>query len=398
MNKNWIVLWLLIIPAILFSQNIPVNKLKAYGDIDHGNYQSAMDTLNILLQDEPNQELYLAKANVLYLLGNFTEAFLYCGKADKLNSSASSELKLKIYLKLDDYEKVKASLENNLRSKYKIPLFKLFNNPDFSGIYNLNLNDFILSGNFYSQTEKQIYQIQRLINSEKENQALFILDEMLSRNQNVADVHYLKSKLLFQNGDDFGALQAVNSAVSLDKSNPEYRKQRINIYSKFKRYNDALSDAEKLVRLEPGNTQNYITTAELLFETNQFEKSSELTESLMKIWPQDPDLLYLKGKSYYMKEDYFKALKAINACMDIRSNKEVFELRGDIYSVTNTFEYAIRDYSMYLDIEPYNGDIYAKKGLARLNAGDKKGACYDWKRGKRYGSYEAAEYFEKYCQ
>ena len=224
------------------------------------------------------------------------------------------------------------------------------------------------------------------------------MDEILSRNRNIAAAQFLKSKLLLQNNDEYGALQAVNIAIDLEKSNPEYRKQRIIIYNNFKKYSDALNDADKLVRLEPENIHNYITKAEMLFETKQFEKSAELTELLMKVYPQSPDLLYLKGKSYYMDKDYFSALKAVNTCMQIRTNKEVFELRGDIYFATNTYEYAIRDYSMYLDIEPYNGDIYAKKGFARLQTGDKKGACSDWKKGKRYGSYEAMEYLERYCQ
>ncbi len=84
--------------------------------------------------------------------------------------------------------------------------------------------------------------------------------------------------------------------------------------------------------------------------------------------------------------------------MEIKTSKQAFELRGDIYMATNTYEFAVRDYSMFLDIEPYNGSIYTKKGLARLNLGNKKGACSDWEKAKRYGSYDAVRYLEKYCE
>jgi len=160
MNKKWVILCLLSIPAVLFSQNVPVSKLKAYRDIKHGNYQSAIDSLDILIKEKPDQDLYLAKAEALYFLEDFENALDYCDKADKMNAFASSQLRLKIFLKQENYDQVKQTLEENLRSEYKIPLFELYNNPDFTGIYNLNFNDYILSANFYSQTEKQIYQVQ----------------------------------------------------------------------------------------------------------------------------------------------------------------------------------------------------------------------------------------------
>jgi len=53
---------------------------------------------------------------------------------------------------------------------------------------------------------------------------------------------------------------------------------------------------------------------------------------------------------------------------------------------------------MYLDIDPRSGNVYAKKGMARFNLGDKKGACSDWEKAKRYGSYDSVEYLEKYCK
>jgi len=79
-------------------------------------------------------------------------------------------------------------------------------------------------------------------------------------------------------------------------------------------------------------------------------------------------------------------------------SKEAFELRGDIYMNTKTYEFAIRDYSMFLDIEPYNATIYNKKGMARYNLGDREGACSDWDKAKRYGSYDAVKNLEKYCK
>jgi hypothetical protein len=53
---------------------------------------------------------------------------------------------------------------------------------------------------------------------------------------------------------------------------------------------------------------------------------------------------------------------------------------------------------MSLDINPYNGDVYAKKGFARYKQGNQKGACSDWEKAIRYGSFQAVKYKEQYCR
>ncbi|MCD4834025.1 MAG: tetratricopeptide repeat protein [Bacteroidales bacterium] len=391
------ILIITLFPGILFSQNIRIRELQTFVDIKQGNYSKAVDSLDILISENPAPEFYLAKVEAFYELGNYKKAIECCNKLDKLKQFYSSAYKVKIFLSLNDPENAKNALEDNLRSKYKISLFDLLDNIEFSGIYNLGLDQYILSGNFYSQTEKQIYQVERLIQDDKYTQALFVINEILSRNNNIAQAHYLKSRIAYFEGGLQGALQSINSAIELKKSRPEYLKQRVTLNKEINEYDAALQDINKLTRINPYEIDNYIIKANLLFKTANFDKAINLTNSILKVLPENPDVLYLSSKSYFKNKDYFEALKAINQSMQIKSNKDFYELRGDIYSATNTYEYAIRDYSMYLDIEPYNGDIYAKKGFARLKLGDKKGACSDWEKGKRYGSYEAIVYLEKYC-
>ncbi len=392
------ILIIILFPGILFSQNIRIRELQTFVDIKQGNYSKAVDSLDILISENPDPEFYLAKVEAFYELGNYQKALEYCNELDKIKQFYSSEYKVKIFLSISDSENAKIALEENLRSKYKISLFDLMNNIEFAGIYNLGLDQYILSANFYSQTEKQIYQVERLIQNNKYTQALFVVNEILSRNNNIAQAHYLKSRIAYFEGDLQGALQSINSAIELKKSRSEYLKQRVTLNKEINKYNAALQDINKLTRIDPYEIDSYIIKADLLFKTENFDKAINLTNSILKVLPENPDVLYLSSKSYFKNKDYFEALKAINQSMQIKSNKDFYELRGDIYSATNTYEYAIRDYSMYLDIEPYNGDIYAKKGFARLKLGDKKGACSDWEKGKRYGSYEAIVYLEKYCK
>lgn len=399
MNKRFIYISILIFfPGILFSQNVRIKGLQAFAEIKKGNYSNAIDSFNILISESSNPEFYLAKADALYKLANYDKSLEVCLKLDKIKPFYSNELKLKIYLSLNDKEKAQRVLLENLKSTYKISLFNLLNNPEYASIYSLDLDKTIVAGNFYSQTEKQLYQAEKLIHQEKYTQSLFLIDEIISRNYNIAQAHYLKSQISYFEGNLKNSLQSINAAINLKKSEVAYYKQRLQINKELKNLDDALFDANKLVRVEPYEIDNYISKADLLFKTKQFDEAIELTSTILKIIPNDPDVLYLSSKSFFMNEDYLEALKNINQALVKKSNTDFYELRGDIYTATNTFKYAIRDYSMCLDIEAQNGTIYAKKGLARLKLGDKKGACSDWEKGKRYGSYECVNYLEKYCQ
>lgn len=398
MNKSWLIYLCVFLPGTIFSQSIDLRELRAFTDIELKNYNRAEDSINVLLLENPSSDLYLAKAQILYELNELQKALEYCDRANKLKPDIAGALKVKIYLKDDDKAGVEEALTENLRSKYKISLFELLESPEFTGIYAMELDQYILTGNFYSQTEKQIYQAKRMIENKKFNQALFLLNEIISRNHKIADAHYLKSKLLFESSNFDQALDEISSALQLKSSDADYLRHRLKINNELNAFDQALQDAEKLVRVESTDIQNYILKAQLLFKTEQYENAIHLTSSLLKIKPNDPDLLYLSSKSYYMEKDYFEALKAINQSMQLKKNKEAYELRGDIYAATETYTYAIRDYSMFLDIEPYNGDIYAKKGFMRLKSGDKKGACSDWTKGTRYGSYQAQKYLDQYCK
>ncbi len=398
MNRNWLIYVLVLLPTVLFSQNIKLRELAAYSAIEQKNYHRANDTLDVLIQQSPSANLYLAKARILYELNDLQQALEYCDRAHKLEPNCASKLKIKIYLKDNQKYNAQNALNENMRSTYKVSLFDLLQDPDFAGIYNMELDQYVLSNSFYSKTEKQIYQVERMIADQKTNQALFLLNEILARNDQIAHAHYLKSRLLFESSNLDQALNEISSALQLKSSNADYLKHRIKINNELNAFKQALQDAEKLLRVESTDIQNYILKAQLLFKTEQYERALNLTSELLKIKPNDPDLLYLSSKSYFMEKDYFEALKAVNESMQQKKSKEAYELRGDIYAATATYTYAIRDYSMFLDIEPYNGDIYAKKGFMRLKSGDKKGACSDWVKGTRYGSYQAQNYLDQYCK
>lgn len=397
MNKILFTWLVLMIPLSLWSQSFRKSEIKPFIDFEQGHYDAVIDSLNKLTYTSTKPEFNLLKAKALYQSNNFQEALDLCQKLDRIKPGFASALKLRIYLSQENEKEAREALIANLNSYYKIPLYELLDAEEYASIYSMNLHELILVGNYYSQIEKQLYQLKRYIETENNLQALFLANEIISANWETSEAHHMKSIALLHQKDLAGALQAINSAILIKKSNAAYYTQRVEIYSELKKYELALEDINKMIRLDSYEIDHYIQKADLLFQAGYFEDAKEMTSAILELKPHDPDILYLSGKSSYMNKNYLQALKQINHAFEQKTEKEYFELRGDIYSATSTYEYAIKDYSMYLDIYPRSGEVYAKKGWARFQVGDLKGACSDWEKGKRYGSYDALQYFDKYC-
>ncbi|MFC2152567.1 tol-pal system YbgF family protein [Bacteroidota bacterium] len=91
-------------PGILFSQRINVQEIKPFVDIKNGNYTLAIDSLEIIVLENPQPEFYYSLAETYFILGNNEKALDYCYKLDKLRQFYSSKLKFQIYLRIEDQE------------------------------------------------------------------------------------------------------------------------------------------------------------------------------------------------------------------------------------------------------------------------------------------------------
>ena len=387
----------MILPGVLMAQNINIPALYSFSALEQGNYQNALDSLNKLLEENPKAEYYLAKAEALCKTGNLSEACINADLADKIKLNISSELRFRMFLEKEDFQSAEEALNQNLNSTYKISMYNLLNNVDYNKIKGSDFLDNIIQSNAYSKTEKQLYQVERLMHAEEFDQAYFLVNEIIVRNNKIADVYYLLSKINQNSGNEKQSLEAINTAIEIRKSKPDYYKQRIELLKKQGKYTLALLDVEKLIKLEPYFVDNFILKADLLFLNGKYDEANRLIEIIEGISETNADMLLLQSKTNFKNGNYLAALQNINQSMQIKQTKEQYELRADIYVATNTYDFAIRDYSMVLDIDPFNGDVYAKKGLARYNSGDKKGACSDWEKGQRYGDYNCAKYISKYC-
>jgi tetratricopeptide (TPR) repeat protein/Mn-dependent DtxR family transcriptional regulator len=119
--------------------------------------------------------------------------------------------------------------------------------------------------------------------------------------------------------EDF--LNVADKAITLETDNTNkalIHQLKSFVYQEFKRYKEALEEANKINNLEPKSLWLYFSKIKLLlkFEKN-FKEVLKLTDELNKIFPDYEKMILQKKASFlYWMEEYDKSLKIINSLLE----------------------------------------------------------------------------------
>ena len=177
--------------------------------------------------------------------------------------------------------------------------------------------------------------------------------------------------------------QARNSVGAL--------KKRLALARQKRRYDEALSLAQAILKQQPDSTAYVQLSQELIAQTRQRaelderfaagqykdlakeygriidreKKANNKTTTTSKINSSD---WYLgRGKCYTKLGEYKDALRDLNESVALDfQNLEALESRADLYAHTGDFPKAIADLSVYLSIDPGNAEILTQRATYRI--------------------------------
>jgi len=151
--------------------------------------------------------------------------------------------------------------------------------------------------------------------------------------------------------------------------------------------NSGVADAELLMM-----------RAECYRKTGETNKALDDIKRYLEIYPENRSALSLAGKVEARSGDNLQAIQYFSENLKIHPNDpECYVDRADAYFVSKSWNMAINDYSMSLDLKPGNSDVWLNKGIALLNSGKVEDACHDFRRSFSMGNKRVTEYISKYC-
>lgn len=392
------ILLITILPVFSFAQAENDYYFKACAEYEYKNYKEVLNNLDKAIElNKKNINLYIKRGNSYYALHQYNKAIDNFLQAEKIKPSSASFYLAKCFAKLNMPDKTALWLETNLNSKYKVAKRKIKLDNNFKAFEKTEQWQKIWSKDRYTKTEIKLSYSEYLLQNKEYDEAINNLKDIIKSRKRSYRAYSLLGKTFLNNKDYKNSIYYYTKAIKIKKNKYQYYSQRAQAYYQIKKYKKSLDDINKAIELKPTELSLYYAKALYEFALKNYDTALDNAKFYLKYFYKDYKALFLCGQIYYEQNDYLNALLSFNKTLSLHIDAKYFVARGNTYLKTKTYKYAEHDYAMALDLNPRMGNVYFNKGIARLEQGNKKGACYDFMKARDNGYMKADDYLRRYC-
>lgn len=208
--------------------------------------------------------------------------------------------------------------------------------------------------------------------------------QMKPESKTAAAIHSWRADAYIQKGELDNALSDANEAIRL---NPPYfggYLERGIVYRRTGSFDKAISDYDTTIRLNPNFARSYYDRAIACgLKGNHRQAIRDNTEA-MRLNPNDPDFNYHRGVAYQAIGSLDKAVTDYNEA--IRRAPKRFNNycgRADVYEIMGQLDKASADYDQVLRLNPGDANGYIFRGYAHFAKGNYKAAAADFEMATR---------------
>ncbi len=251
----------------------------------------------------------------------------------------------------------------------------------------------------YTNKEQMLNNIFYAIKTAKYEEANDRLDEFLSKYKTNSYAHYLKSDLLYKNKKYREALKHSTKAVDKNAKDISYKALKARCLTKLGKVKKSISLYNEIIKQDTLYLQAYLGRAAAYMGNNEIDKAENDILKYRAYYPNDKNAQLLNAQINAKGGDFLSAIGNYGQLIKSDPSKSAYFIgRADAYFNTKTYKYAIRDYSMALDLDPKNVYVYKQKALIHKKMGDMKKACIEWKYAAQMGDIESMYNLKKYCK
>ncbi|MEE4116946.1 MAG: tetratricopeptide repeat protein [Marinilabiliaceae bacterium] len=372
--------------------------LKATALIDAGKTDMAIDECLRGLAVKDDYRLLQILGEAWMEKGNNTKAEEAFSRASGLREGAGSFGLAKLYALSGQVKKAIDQLRFHLKSDFKLPGKELLLEPAFKGLSNTGEWKELWSAGWYTRLEEGKAEASYLISNKRIDELAALLDYLKPMYEGSSDLFYINALYLNASGKKKEASHLFKKAVDLDKSDPIKWKALVNAWLDEGLYFEAAVLSAEALKLHPGERSFILTGASALRKAGDRPAALKEVQKYLELVPEDEEGLIIAGDIEYEMKAYTDALKYYSRSIGLfPGNPDNYIRRANTYSVTSTWEFAVSDYAMALDLKPDDANAWYGKGVALLKMGDRDSACRSLRMAHKYGNSKAASLINLNC-
>jgi len=158
-------------------------------------------------------------------------------------------------------------------------------------------------------------------------------------------------------------LEDYNNAIRLNPNSAETYSKRGNIYSRLKKYDEAMEDHNKAIELNPKNAGAYNNRGVVYNALKEYEKAMEDYNKAIELYSNSADIYNNRGNIYSGLKKYDEAIEDYNKAIGLNPKFSMaYSNRGNVYSILKENEKAITDYNKAIELNPDYAEAYNNRG------------------------------------
>ncbi len=384
--------------SIVSAQDINEYLTRAAALKDRALYAEAIALYTEAAAKSDDYRLFTGRAEAFLLTGDIDAAVSDYLMANTLKPGSGYLGLARAYALRNDTEKAIDNLQNHLRSDFRLPRKELLLDAYLSSLEDTPEWRQLWKNKWYNQLEEAVAEIEYYINAGKIQQAEDILSGVENLYHEQPRMLYMKALISASGNENKRALEYLTEAVAANDAEYSTWKLYIEQLAETGNFLSAANECDRALLHFPEKTEMIFMKAENLRKANDRGRALEAAEEYLKLYPEDEQSNRLAGLIAGEKGEYNKALRYFSTNIENNPGKaQCFNDRADIYLKIKSWDAAVYDYSMSLDLWPRNGDVYYSMGIALLNSGKTEEACHDFRMALRYGNRKASGMISKYC-
>jgi tetratricopeptide (TPR) repeat protein len=342
--------------------------------------------------------LYTERAEANILKGEYSAAISDFNEANKISPSSGEYGLSRIYALKGDAATALYHLEINLNSAFKKGEKEIMLDPAFGIIENRQEWRQFWKKEWYSITEENISEIEYYVSAGKIDESKALLADLKKSYKSNDDILYADALINLSSANYSEAIKIITGLTESNPGNEKYLRILARAQTAVSDPAGASTTYSQLISSGVADAELLILRAECYRKTGENDKALKDIDKYIEIYPENRTALSLAGKIEAISGDNLKALDFFTQNLKLHPNDpECYIDRANSYFVSKSWDLAINDYSMSLDLKPGNSDVWLNKGISLLNSGKAEDACHDFRRAFSLGNKRVTDYISRNC-
>jgi len=372
--------------------------LKAKALIESGKTNDAIRLLSEAIAKNTDWRYLVFRGDAYLKSGRLSEAEKDYTAANLIEPSSGDFGLARMYALSGNAGKSIAYLESCLNSKHRRSEKEIMLEPAFSKIENTPEWRQFWKTDHYSIAETRIQEIEYYISTGKKTEAQMLASELVKEYPSDNRSLYAKALVDFAFQRYNEAVTALTKLTSAEKDNVKYLTLLARAQMASGNAAGAVLSYSRIIDSGALDAGLFILRAECYLKTGEFEKAMRDISKFLDIYPDNKEALRMAGRTSSAMGDNLRGITFFTKNIEYHpDDPECYIDRANSYFSGKSWELAVNDYSMALDINPAISDAWLNKGIALVNLGKTEDACFDFQKAYALGNKKASPFISRYC-